>query len=149
DDAPDLVLVELHSGPGRGEVVELLGIDVGDDPGVPLVVEVGDGRGGGVARVVPALERRDEHRPVEGGSLPPPEVHAPSGVRGRFRPGHGAGPAGRGGAWSRPGVGPAGPGVAGQRPAHTGRVSVTAVTRTSSRPPPTRVAGCVEGGTMA
>ena len=44
------------------EVVELLGVDGADDPGVPDLDQVVDDGRGGVGRVVPALEGRDHHR---------------------------------------------------------------------------------------
>ena len=52
-------------GAGGGEVVELLRVDVGHQLGIPAVDEVPGGRGGGVARVVPALEGGDHDRLVQ------------------------------------------------------------------------------------
>ena len=43
-------------------VVEVLGVDARHHPGVPDVDQVLDQTAGGLGRVVPALERRDQHR---------------------------------------------------------------------------------------
>ena len=50
------------SGPVHLEVVELLGVDRPDDPGVPDLDQVVDDGRGRVGGVVPALEGRDDHR---------------------------------------------------------------------------------------
>ena len=63
-DAAAAVEVDADLGPGGGEVEEDLGVDVGEGPGAPLLDQVVDGGGGGVAGVVPAPERGDEDRPV-------------------------------------------------------------------------------------
>ena len=54
------VVVDADLGPGGGEVVEDLGVDVGEGLGAPLLGQVVDGGGGGVAGVVPALERGEQ-----------------------------------------------------------------------------------------
>jgi hypothetical protein len=55
-------LVGAHDGAVDLEVVEVLGIDGGDGPGVPDGHQVVDDRRGSVGGVVPALERGDHHR---------------------------------------------------------------------------------------
>ena len=54
-------LVEHDAGPVDLEVVVLLGVEGGDDLGVPDVRQVAHRARGGLARVVPALEGSDEH----------------------------------------------------------------------------------------
>ena len=54
------VVAELGLGPRRGEVEELLGVDLGHQLGVIAVDQVPDGAAGGVPGVVPTLEG-DEH----------------------------------------------------------------------------------------
>ena len=60
DRAP--VVLDADLGPGFGEVVEHLGIDVGERLDLAVIAEVADGRTRRIAGVVPALEGDDEHR---------------------------------------------------------------------------------------
>ncbi len=74
DDLAQAVVVESHVGPRGGEVVELLGVDVGDLLEVPPVDEVAGGGAGGVAGVVPALEGGDDDRRLQRGPGRPADV---------------------------------------------------------------------------
>ena len=99
----------------RGEVEELLGVDLGDQLGVAAVDQVADGAAGGVAGVVPSLERGDEHGSVERRAGSPPDVlhramlappsaaPAASPVR---RPAEPRGPASGAAPWRRPAARP-------------------------------------------
>ena len=51
------------------EVVVVLGVEGGDDLGVPDLGKVLDDRTGGLAGVVPPLERRDHHRVLQLGQV--------------------------------------------------------------------------------
>ena len=57
------VEVDAHLGPGGGEVEEDLGVDVGEGTGAPLLGQVVDGGGRGVAGVVPAPEGDEQDGP--------------------------------------------------------------------------------------
>ena len=74
DDLAQTVVVESHLGSGGGEVVELLGVDVGHLVEVPAVDEVAGRGAGGVARVVPALEGGDDDGRLERGPGRPTDV---------------------------------------------------------------------------
>src|SRR5690606_17338726 len=64
-DRPVPVLVDADLGPGGGEVVELLRVQLRHRVEVPAVDEVAHRAARRVAGVVPPLERRDGHRLVE------------------------------------------------------------------------------------
>ncbi len=57
------------------EVVELVGVDRADDPGVPDPHQVVDGGGGGVGGVVPALEGGDDDGVHQTVDRPPARSH--------------------------------------------------------------------------
>ena len=59
------VLVEVHEGPGRGEVVVALGVDRGQRRGIEAFGEVAGRDRGGIAGIVPALEGHDQDRVAE------------------------------------------------------------------------------------
>jgi len=57
--------LEAHVGTGEAEVIELLGVDLGELLGVDGRGEIACGRGGGFGRVVPAREGHDQNRSPE------------------------------------------------------------------------------------
>ena len=57
--------LEAHLGPREPEMVELLGIDLGELLGVEAGAQIARGRGGSLGRIVPAAEGHDEHRPSQ------------------------------------------------------------------------------------
>jgi hypothetical protein len=61
-DLARLAVDELDPRPGRLEVVELLGVDRGESLGVQRRADELDRAGGGVSRIVPALEPADQCR---------------------------------------------------------------------------------------
>ena len=74
DDLPEAVVVQADLRARGGEVVELLGVDLGHEVGVPAVDEVARRRGGGVAGVVPALEGGDDDGLLQRGTGRPADV---------------------------------------------------------------------------
>ena len=63
-----VVVVDLDLRARRREVEEVLGVDLGDQTTVVAIDQVADRTAGCVAGVVPPLERRYQHRPIERGS---------------------------------------------------------------------------------
>ena len=83
-DATGPVVVELHHRPHRSEVVELLGVDVDECDGPPRLAEATHRLRGGLAGIVPPLERGDDDRLVQRRVTRPAErTH----VLKRYRPG--------------------------------------------------------------
>ena len=64
-EVPPAVVVEVHERAGDGEVEELLGVQLGEGGGAPLLHQVLGRAGGGVAGVVPAAEGGEHHGPLE------------------------------------------------------------------------------------
>ena len=89
-DAAGVAVDQVDLGPGRLEVVVLLGVDAGDRLRAPLLDQVADGERRGVAGVVPAGEGGDHRRAAEGRAAAPDHVLHRSR---RYRP---SGPARRG-----------------------------------------------------
>jgi len=58
---------------GNGEVEELLGVQLGEGGGAPLLRQVLGRAGGRVAGVVPAAEGGQHHGPLEARAPRPPE----------------------------------------------------------------------------
>jgi 3'-5' exoribonuclease len=92
DDRTGLTVHQLDLGPGRLEVVELLGIDRGKAPRAERAADEGQRGRGRVSRVVPALERADQRGSAQTvGAIFPLErmhlwvtVHDASDASGRF-----------------------------------------------------------------
>jgi hypothetical protein len=59
--------LEAHVWPGQAEVVELLGVDLGEFLGVKGRTQVPDRRGRRLGGVVPAPKRHDQDRPAKPG----------------------------------------------------------------------------------
>ena len=76
--------VDAHLGSGRGEVEELLGIEVDELVGVPRIDEVVDRGARGIAGIVPTAERDQHHRRAQLGTIGPTQM----GVRVAGRCGH-------------------------------------------------------------
>src|SRR6185503_2071751 len=70
-DAARGAVFDVHDGSGTREVEELFGVDLGERHGPQSVTQMPDSRGRGVARIVPAFEGGNQHRPLHFGQTGP------------------------------------------------------------------------------
>ena len=68
-DDPADPLFEANGRPGDLEIVELLRVQIGDHPGLPLLDQMTGGQRGGGPAVVPPTERADEPGALQVGAL--------------------------------------------------------------------------------
>src|SRR5207249_1825306 len=68
-DHPAHAVLEADAGAGDLEVVELLGVEVGDHARLPLLGEVPGGDRGCLSAVVPPPKTADQRRSLEAGTL--------------------------------------------------------------------------------
>ena len=68
-DSPRVTVLQPDLRPRRLEVEEALRVDLGESLRVPGLREVAGGERGALPSVVPAAEGRDQHRPLERGTV--------------------------------------------------------------------------------